>query len=195
MTMRATGALIVATALVLGGCHRQEAQAAHSINDAMTQVMEPTAQTIWDAMSKAYNDRGDALDPAKLDEADWQAIADASTRMMARARDMADHAHGLTVAAANEPVLGSQAAGAPSPAGPQWAAVGPRQIQARVDAQPDLFAQKARVLADTADQLHRAALSRNSRALYEHGSQLDEVCDSCHEPFWGTDEPPPFPKM
>lgn len=194
--MRATIVLLTA-GLLLGGCQKkaEEATAAatHTINNSMTLVMEPSAEAIWDTMSKAYNDKGDALDPSKLSEADWKTIADASAKMKARAEEIAN-AKSHVVAAPNETILGSQAIGTPSPPGPEWAAVGPEHVQKLIEAKPDLFKQKALALVDSMAKINRAAGSKDVAVLYSVGSELDEVCDSCHEPFWGTDVPPPAAK-
>ncbi len=189
--MRATGAVMTAMLLLLGGC--QKKPAAHTINDTMTQVMEPSAEAIWDLMSKAYNDKGDALDAAKLTEADWAKIGAESLKMKERAEELVDADH-IEVTAAGVPILGSQAVGQPSPPGADWAAVDAKTVQGRIDAKPALFKEKARVLLDAADQLNKSAATKDVALLYKVGSDLDEVCDGCHEPFWGTDEPPPYPK-
>jgi len=190
--MRATGAVMTAAMLLLvGGCQKKEA--AHTINDTMAQVMEPSAELIWDLMSKAYNDKGDALDAAKLTEADWAKIAEASAKMQARAQELFDAEHHV-VTAEGVPILGSQAVGQPSPPGADWAAVSAKTVQERIDAKPALFKEKAKVLLDAANDLNRAARGKDIVLLYRTGSELDEVCDGCHEPFWGTDVPPPFPK-
>lgn len=194
--MRATTIILLTAGLLLGGCQKKTedvAVATHTINNSMTQVMEPSAEAIWDTMSKAYNDKGDALDPSKLSEADWKAIADASAAMKARAAEIAN-AESHIVAAKNEPILGSQAVGTASPPGPEWAAVGPEHVQKLIEAKPALFKQKALALVDSMDKINRAAGSKDVVTLYKVGSELDEVCDSCHEPFWGTDQPPPAAK-
>lgn len=191
MTRIGPGATAAMALLLLAGCNRQAT--APTINTSMTEVMEPTAQTIWDIMSSAYNARGDGLDPARLSDADWQALDKASRALKARADGLALADH-LVVVADNQPILGSQAVGIKGDRGTAWDAVSARQIQSRIDAQPALFAQKARALADAAAQITQAADARNAARFYAVASGLDEVCDSCHEPFWGTDEPPPYPR-
>ena len=185
------GATAAMALLLLAGCNKRET--APTINSSMTEVMEPTAQTIWDIMSSAYNDKGDGLDAAKLTAADWKALDKASRTLKARA-DMLALADHLVVAADNQPILGSQAVGTRGEIGAAWDAVSAREIQSRIDAKPALFAQKARALADAAAQITQAADAKNTARFYAVASGLDEVCDSCHEPFWGTDEPPPYPQ-
>jgi len=191
--MMRTGAIVVAAAtmLTLSGCSKKEAPP--TINESMTGVMEPTAQTIWDTVSRAYNDLGDGLEPSKLTDDDWTKLADASQKLKDRATIFANATH-VVVATSNEPILGSHAAGIKGNVGPAWDALNAQQVQARIDAQPALFAEKARTLAESADAIHRAAATRDTALLYKVSSDLDEVCDGCHEPFWGTDEPPPFPQ-
>lgn len=193
--MRATAILLTAS-LLLAGCQKKEEAAAplHTVNDTMAQVLEPSAEAIWGTMSKAYNDKGDALDASKLSEADWKTIADASAKMRDRAHELVDHAREVKVTASGVPVMGEQAVGQVGPAGKDWDAVNAKTIQGRIDAKPDLFVEKAKVLLDSAEKLNRAATSKDVALLYSVGSELDEVCDGCHEPFWGTDQPPPFPK-
>lgn len=191
MLKAGAGAMVAATLLMLGGCQKKEA--APTINEDMAQVMEPTAETIWDTMSQAYNDKGDGLVSTKLTEADWAKMADASARMKERALAMANAKRNI-VATANQPIMGSQAVGQKTAAGPAWDPVGAQHVQAKIDANPALFTQKARDLADSADAMHRASIAKDVVLLYKAASNLDEVCDSCHEPFWGTDEPPPYPQ-
>ncbi|HWJ70917.1 MAG TPA: hypothetical protein VNS79_12825 [Sphingobium sp.] len=191
MSNARTGAMVAMAVLLLCGCSKKE-EPAPTINSSMADVMEPTAQAIWDIMSRAYNAAGDGLDSTKISSSDWKALQTASLKLKERAEMMALADH-LVVANDHQPILGSQAVGTRGRIGAAWDAVSAQQVQARIDAEPALFAQKARALADTADRISHAADARNARLFYTATSGLDEVCDACHEPFWGTDEPPPYP--
>ena len=191
MSKASTGILLAAASLCLWSCARTVQ--APTINATMTGVMEPSADRIWNIVSNAYNDVGDGLIAAKIGDADWKAVAEESTKLKDRAQILATARH-IVVADANEPILGSQAAGVKGDIGAAWDAVDANTVQGRVDAKPDLFKQKARDLVDAADAIHRAAQTRDVALLYRISSGLDEVCDGCHEPFWGTDEPPPAPR-
>jgi len=177
--------------LALSGCAKKEA--APTINASMTDVMEPKAEVIWDTVSKAYNEIGDGLTADKLNADDWKAIAAASSALKTRAEILAKTDH-IVVANANEPILGSQAVGIKGQIGPAWDAVNAQTVQSRIDARPDLFKEKARVLIDAADAILRASQTKDVALLYKVASDMDEVCDGCHEPFWGTDEPPAPPR-
>jgi hypothetical protein len=190
MLKPSTTAVVAVTMLTLCGCGRKAA--APTINASMTGVVEPTAQTIWDIASSAYNAKGDGLDAAKITDADWKTVGEASRKLKEQALLLADTKH-IVVATENEAVLGAQAVGIKGQAGPAWDAVGPAEIQARINAKPALFTQKANDLANAADAMSRASGTKDAALLYKVSSGLDEVCDACHEPFWGTDEPPPVP--
>jgi hypothetical protein len=193
--MRASGVVLAAALLILASCQKKaEEKVAHTINDTMAQVMEPNAEAMWDTMSKAYNDKGDALDPSKLTEDDWKKIGDASAKMTERAQELVDNVKNIEVADDHVPIMGSQAVGQKGPAGADWDAVDAKTIHGRIAAKPDLFKQKAQILLDAVTKLNRAAQTKDVAVLYAVGSEMDEVCDGCHKPFWGTDEPPPFPK-
>jgi len=93
----------------------------------------------------------------------------------------------------SEEIMGEDAA-PPGATKKTWDAASPKQIQALIDANPALFAQKARVLEQAGDSMVKAADTKDVQTLYAVSSDLDEVCDGCHKPFWGTDEPPPVSK-
>lgn len=160
-----------------------------TINDTMTKVMALNAQTIWDISSHAFNAKGDGLVAAKVTAKDWAQLAEAGRQMKARALLLAKDPRGLVVAARDEHIMGEDAAH-PGRKG-TWDAASARQIKALIDANPALFKKRAMILADAAGDLERAARTRDTRVLYRVSSELDEYCDGCHQPFWGTDEPPP----
>jgi hypothetical protein len=164
-----------------------------TINASMTKVMSIQAQTIWDITSKAFNARGDGLDGSKVSAADWTALAEAGRLMKERAAELATNPH-IAVAAPGETIMGADYVGRPAAIGHTWDAASVAQIQTRIAANRDLFVQRAQNLARSGEDLEKASKTKDVKTLYRVSSGLDEDCDSCHKPFWGTDEPPPFPK-
>jgi len=197
MLKLSAAAFAAATVLMLAGCGKKETPeepAIPTINNSMRQVMQPGADIIWGMMDKAYNDVGDGLVSAKLSEDDWSKIGASARAMKDRAQLLMDNADHLTVAAANEPIMGANAVGIKGKIGKEWEAKSAEQIHALIAADPKHFAERAKILVDAADAMARSASTRDVALLYKVGSNLDEVCDGCHQPFWGTDEPPAFPK-
>ena len=168
-----------------------KAAATPTVNDSMTHVMAVQAQTIWDVSSKAFNAKGDGLDARKLNAHDWKQLGEAGRLMKERATLLAK-AKRVIVASRDEHVMGEEA----STGGVKktWDAANAQQIQALIDAKPKLFSQHAWTLARTGASLEKAARTRDIKTVYKVSADLDEVCDGCHKPFWGTDDPPPPPK-
>ena len=162
-----------------------------TVNDSMTHVMSVEAQTIWDISSKAFNFKGDGLDGRKITAADWRQLGEAGRRLKKRGTLLAT-AKRVIVAGQGEHIMGEEA----SRGGVKktWDAANAQQIQALIDAKPKQFAQRAWTLVRTGESLEKAAGIKDVATVYKVSADLDEVCDGCHKPFWGTDEPPPPPK-
>jgi hypothetical protein len=168
-----------------------KAAATPTVNDSMTHVMSVHAQTIWDISSKAFNAKGDGLEAKKLNDQDWKMLGEAGKQMKERGTLLAT-AKRVIVATPNEQILGEEA----SKGGVKktWDAANRQQIQALIDAKPKQFAEHAWTLVRTGESLEKASKTRDIRTVYKVSANLDEVCDGCHKPFWGTDDPPPPPK-
>jgi hypothetical protein len=163
-----------------------------TINNSMTHVMSIHAQTIWDTSSKAFNKRGDGLLASKVTDKDWIELGKAGREMAARARILAKSPKLLEVTGPGEQMLGEDSSHAGVRG--EWDAASPKQVKAMIAANPALFADRAMNLARNGDIMAEAAKTRDIRKLYQVSSGLDEVCDGCHEKFWGTDEPPAPPR-
>ena len=179
-------AVLAMGVLAAAGCAKQKAP---TINESMTQVMEPQAQTIWDITSRAYNDKGDGLEASKIPAVDWIKAAKAARQMRDRARFLAKAPTELVIAGPNETILGQNASHGGAKGTYDAASV--EQVKALIDGNPKLFAQKAKELADAGDAMLKAAHRKDVNTLYRVSAGLDENCDGCHQPFWGTDESPP----
>ena len=162
-----------------------------TINASMTKVMQPQAQTIWDISTKAFNAKGDGLVADKLTADDWARIAAAGQQLEDRA-DILAKAHSIKVVGSGETIMGQDASRnvKPDQVG-TWDAASPDQIQAWINADRTLFSQRAQVLAQAGRDLVTASKTRDVATLYRVSAGMDEVCDGCHQKFWGTDDPPP----
>ena len=188
LTILASG--LAASVLLAAGCSPKAPEP--TVNESMTQVMSTQAQTVWDITSDAFNERGDGLVASKISPADWARLAQAGLQLEQRAQVLA-RAGRVVVASSGETIMGQDASGIRGKLGKDWNAASARQVQRRIDADRALFNQRAWKMADTGATIARAARHRDVRTLYAVSSTLDQVCDGCHEKFWGTDEPPPFP--
>lgn len=187
------GALVVVSVMAASAALAAQPVSLPTINDSMTKVLSVNAQTIWDISSHAFNKRGDGLVASKVTAKDWQQVADAGRQMQERGLLLAKTPRALVVAGPGEQVMGAEAAHGGLKKG-TWDAASPKQIKALIDANPALFNKRAMILATAGSDLVKASKTRNLKVLYRVSSELDEVCDGCHQPFWGTDEPPPMSK-
>ena len=191
MSMRAGAILLASGAALLCGCGPKTPT--RTVNESMTKVMSPQAQTIWDITSGAFNAKGDGLEAPKISPAQWAQLERAGQLVKDWARLLADTPH-VTAAAADQAILGAYAA-PPGAVKQTWDAANARQVQALIDANPALFSKRAKLLAEAGDTLVKASRAKDVQSLYRVSSGLDEVCDGCHQRFWGTDDPPPFPRQ
>jgi hypothetical protein len=183
------GTLAVVAVMAASWAFASQSAAPPTVNDSMTKVMSTNAQTIWDISSKAFNARGDGLVASKVTPKDWDQLGEAARAMSTRARYLAKAPRLLVVAAPDEQVLGEDA----SHGGVKktWDAASRQQIKGLINANPALFTKRATILANAMSDLAKASKTRNIKVLYRVSSNLDEYCDGCHQPFWGTDDPPP----
>ena len=186
------GTLAVVAVTAAAWAFASQSASPPTINDSMTKVMSTNAQTIWDISSKAFNARGDGLVAAKVTAKDWAQVADAAQAMNTRGLYLAKAPHALVVAATDEQVLGEDASH--GGAKKTWDAASRQQIKGLIEANPALFTKRANILATAMADLVKGSKTRDIKVLYRVSSNLDEYCDGCHQPFWGTDDPPPVPK-
>ena len=169
--------VLAAAAVLAAGCGRKPP--APTVHASMTEVVAPQAQTIWDITNRSFNKAGDGLDPSKISPADWIKLDAAGRQLSDRARVLAK-ARNVTAAAPGAEIMGDGARGAPTV----------QQIQAFIDADRAGFAEHARILAKAGDTVAKAAKAKDVAPLFRVASGLDEVCDGCHEKYWGSDQPP-----
>ena len=178
MFKRAALAALVFAALFAAGCSRKPPLTVHA---TMVDVVAPQAKVIWDITNPAYNSVGDGFDPAKISSDQWDKLSAAGQTLSDRGHLLAKQAH-IKAAVSGATIMGEGGGNA----------AGVKEVQAFIDANPTLFAQRARILADAGETIVRAAKTHDIAPLYEVASGMDEVCDGCHKPFWGTDDPPPW---
>ena len=179
MLKRLMVAALVLGAVLAAGCSRKPP--APTVHASMVEIVAPSAQVIWDITNRAYNEKGDGFVASKISSADWDKLSAAGQRLNDRGALLSKTAH-IRSAVPGATIMGEGGGDA----------AGAKQVQAFIDANPALFAQRARILADAGLTIVKASKTHDIAPLYEVASGMDEVCDGCHKPFWGTDDPPPW---
>ena len=142
------------------------------LHPLMKDSIAPAAQSLWDVGNRAMDDNGNP-DASKLTPADWQTLAAAAGKMREAASALAT----AQTIAVTGPNMKLQDEGAPT-------ASTPAQIQHFIDGDRKGFADHAHKLAAIADDIVRAAKTRDGATLGEATGRLDEVCEACHTLFW-----------
>jgi hypothetical protein len=62
--------------------------------------------------------------------------------------------------------------------------VTPKQIQAKIDANPSLWLKHVAELQNIGKETMQIVTSKNTKGLFEAGEKIDRVCENCHLEFW-----------
>lgn len=170
MSVKRFGWVVAAGLLALGGCTKETP--APTVHEAMTMVIVPESQTLWDVANKAINDNGEP-DASKVTEADWAQIVTSGQKIKAMSERLAA-AKALKAAAQGEKLQDQDNPGAADAAA----------VQGFLDADPAAFAEHARKLAAVADNFVAAAQAKDAVKLGDASSAMDEVCEQCHVKYW-----------
>jgi cytochrome c556 len=159
-------------ALLVAAHAVHSAAAPANLHEPMKNIVAVQTQTIWDLGNQAQDDQGNP-DPSKLAAGDWSKIIDAAGKVRQVAQTLAQAEH-VVVAAAGVKIEGE---GNPD-------ALGAKQVQAAIDANPAEFRARSQALATSMEQIVAAAKAKDARKLFDVSGALDQVCEDCHMKFW-----------
>jgi len=180
--------LLVATAC-LAACSSEPKQAPPkksgdlTLFEFMTQRIDKDADTIWSIGNKAI-DNNASIDPTKMSDQDWHALAEAATTMSKDARALAA-VDKLKVKPAGVTIADEGTPGAPTT----------DQIEGHIGRDHDLFRSLAQTLGNHAEELATAASTKNAGSAARLINELDGVCESCHLEFWYPEQKALIKKM
>lgn len=142
-----------------------------SIQELMQSIVDPTADALWESVSTTVTAQGEEEHRPRTPE-QWRQL-----------RHLA-----LTLAeAGNLLTIGGRAvahAGQPLEDHHVDATLKPKDIQARIDANPQAFAQFALALQKAAETSLAAIDQQDIDAFMRAGGQLDQACEACHQRYW-----------
>lgn len=167
--------LLAASLLLVAGSSQsesQEAKPALTVFESMTQVIDPQSQAFWNSSYDAMNDAGDIV-PAKLTDEQRSTMRGAAVAIRDQARQFAGDTRAI-VAAEGVKILNEGMDGA----------LGARQVQALIDADPKGFAAQARDLATIADNVIAGLDTGDMAKLNQAAIRLNDVCTDCHSKYW-----------
>ena len=162
--------------LALSACNRVPApdkapRPVASIQELMLNVVDPSADELWDSVSEHFTAAGSVRREPKTD-ADWATLRrhaiilqEAPNLLVAKDRPVA--------------VKGGKVADEGSPG-----ILTTGQIQKAIAGDPARFAAAARKLQDTAGKMLLAIDRKDVAAVELVGSEIDAACEGCHTQYW-----------
>ncbi len=164
--------------LALAACAKPAEAPKPTLHEVMAGTIDPVADVIWEASSKAYGEDGNAH-AGLLTAQDWTDIAGA-------ARNLHD---GAAIIVANPDLKVVKPGTKILDEGTVPEAVTAAQVEAYVERDRPGLAAHARELSSIALAIESAAKARNPATVVKLSEDLDEVCESCHRRFWYPDQP------
>jgi hypothetical protein len=181
MTLVARIAVLVGSGLLLQRCTAQPAASPAttdsgltpivSVKELMENVIDPTADYVFDAVAVDISDKGTVETRPTTDD-DWLKIERGALLL----------AESTNLLKMRRPMAPADDLNAPSTRGAPE--LHPAEIQAKVDKDRALWNKFADGLRDEALKSLTIAKARNSDALFQAGSDIDKACENCHLEYW-----------
>lgn len=177
------GAVLAFTGAVLSQCARPAPApetnadgpvAIVSVRELMTNIIDPLADPIFDAVATDVTDKGIIERRPSTDE-DWAKIMQGAVALAEGTNLLKMH-----------PRLAAPADYKfdPKERGPGAPELAPAEIQKKIDADPALWNKHADDLRDQAIKVIAIVKARNADKLFEAGSDIDKACENCHLEYW-----------
>lgn len=144
------------------------------VREGMVHGLNPSITAIWDMQVEVMDDYGN-FDPALMDDAKWESLL-ANAQELQRQSALMGEATRYVSADPNGTLTDP-------PEGTDLA-----EIQARLDAQPDLYRAMSMSLAGHVGQLVEAAEARDAGRVTTLVNDAQPVCKACHDVFWYPEE-------
>lgn len=177
--MKSSLYVLAGIAILVGAYEAHSAAATPNLHDLMKNVVAVQMQLIWDVGNQAQDAHGNP-DASKLKADDWSKVISAGGKLRQVAQTLAQADH--VAVAAPGMKLDEQA---------NPGALGVKEMQAAIDANPAEFRALAQTLSMSMDQVVAAAKSRDAAKLFDVSGGLDQVCENCHMRFWYPEQKTP----
>ena len=142
-----------------------------SIQDIMQALVDPSADTLWDAVDTVADKKGRVSHQPKTDE-DWKAVRILAIRLAESTNLLA--LDGRKVVHAGKTLEDTRVAGI----------LKASDIQARIDADHGAFVARASALQFAAEEAIAAIDAKDAEKLVFAGGHIDEACEQCHLAYW-----------
>lgn len=172
-------ALVVAPALLLGGCQKKAEEPAPktTLHEVMKDEVDPRGDDVW-AVGNAHIDGDAGLDGASMTQADWARLATAATSLQQAALDVVKLPKPITVVKPGTKIAYEDTSWGDSAA----------SVQANVAKDQQGLMNLANALAEHSAEIATAAGKHDAATAGQLVNELDGVCESCHVKYWYPSE-------
>jgi len=139
------------------------------VRAVMQEGVNPAMLAIWEVSNGALNDEG-GIDPALVNDAQWERIASAADEMAAAGNSMASANRFIAAASGNTAVGDGE--------------ISMADVQRHIDTDPAGLKQMAAAFAEHANRLSEAARAKDVVAAGDLITEMDAVCETCHSRYW-----------
>jgi hypothetical protein len=176
-------ACVVVTALT--ACQQQATPAASapmapmpiaSIQEIMASIVDPSADRVWESVGSTITIKG-VEDKRPQTEEEWREVRHGVISLLESTNLLM--MPGRRVVPIGGKMLDEGSEGVLTAA----------EAQQHFDAQSGAFVGLAGALREVSVKLLKAVDDRNVDALFELGTEMDSICESCHMTFWYPGQP------
>jgi hypothetical protein len=142
-----------------------------SVKELMRDMIDPTADNIFDAVKIETTKRGTVETLPKTD-ADWDKIRVGAVTL----------AEGIYLMKVPRPF--APPGDENNSKGPEASELSPAQIKAKLEADPVLWNAKIEALRNVGLEVLEIVKNRKTDELWQAGDDLDQACENCHIQYW-----------
>ena len=174
-------ALALVATLLLGGCATDSDDSPSStpsfrptasVQDLMLSIVDPAADTIWEAVATIVTHEGVEERRPSTDE-EWEVLRHEAVRLVESTNLLLMHDREIA-----HPDFQSENPGIE---------LEPEQIQALIDQDPETWDSLVADLYQVSASMLEAVENKDADRIFDEGGPLDVTCERCHQRYWYPD--------
>ena len=187
----AAAELLVLSMLALPSCASKQTSATAvpsdltpvvSIKELMENIIDPTADYVFDAVGSDVTAKG-IVETRPVTDEDWAKVRQGAVTL----------AEGANLLKMPRPV--APPGDTNKSTGPNAPELSPEQIQTKIDQDRALWNKHVNELRDDALKVLKIMNAKDADALFQAGSEIDKACENCHLEYWYPGEKELMPKL
>jgi len=145
-----------------------------TVKDIMLSIVDPAGDLIWESVATTVDSKGIHTTLPTTDD-DWMKVRSGAIMLI--------EASNLLM------IPGRHVARAHEKSETPGIELEPSEMEALINKDRASWYKRAGHLHETAEKALKVIDSKDSKALFDVGAQLDEACENCHRQYWYPNEP------